>query len=236
MSIPAPLRRLLPLILIGLGLALVIAFDLHRYLTFDSLRQHRAWLAAEIEANYVLVAVAYMAVYVGVVALSVPGAAALTIAGGVLFGAWVAAALVVVSATIGATLLFLAARMGLGDLLRRKAGPWMGKLERGFKENAFNYLLTLRLVPLFPFFIVNLVPALLGVRLDVFVLATFIGIIPGTIVFANVGAGLAKVLESTEVTPASILTPEILAALIGLGLLALLPVAYKAMRRRRGEE
>jgi uncharacterized membrane protein YdjX (TVP38/TMEM64 family) len=107
-------------------------------------------------------------------------------------------------------------------------------MEAGFQENAFNYLLVLRLIPLFPFWIVNLVPAFLGVKLRTYMLGTLIGIIPGSFVFASVGAGLGSVLDSgQEFSPSSVLTPQIVIALIGLAVLALLPVAYRKWRRRR---
>ena len=113
-------------------------------------------------------------------------------------------------------------------------GPWLGRLESGFQRNAFNYLLVLRLIPLFPFFVVNLVPAFLGVRLATYVAATFIGIIPATFVFSSVGAGLDSLFDSgREFSAAGILTPEIILALAGLAVLALLPVAYRKYKSRR---
>ena len=151
-----------------------------------------------------------------------------------LFGNIAATAYVVVAATTGASVIFLVARTALGEPLRAKAGPWLGRLEEGFHRNAFNYLLVLRLIPLFPFFVVNLVPAFLGVRLPTYVAATFIGIIPATFIFSSVGAGLGSLFESdTEFTPAGILTPELVTALAGLAILALLPVAYKKYKSGR---
>jgi uncharacterized membrane protein YdjX (TVP38/TMEM64 family) len=169
-----------------------------------------------------------------VIALSVPGGAVLTIAGGFLFGSILGTVLVVIAATLGATLVFLIARSALGDPLRARAGPFLQRMEAGFQENAFNYLLVLRLIPLFPFWIVNLVPAFLGVPLRTYVLGTLIGIVPGSFVFASVGAGLGSVLDSgQEFSPSSVLTPQIVIALVGLAVLALLPVAYRKWRRRR---
>jgi uncharacterized membrane protein YdjX (TVP38/TMEM64 family) len=222
------IRQWLPLLAILLGIVLFFAFGLQHYLTFASLKAHRAWLQQQVSDHELLVLAAYAAVYVVAVALSLPGGLALTLAGGWLFGQWLGTSVTVVSATAGATLLFLAARSALGDLLRARAAPWLDRLRNGFQANAFSYLLFLRLVPLFPFFVVNLVPAFLGVRLRVFVLATLVGIIPGTFVFATVGAGLSALLDqASEPGIGSILTPQILTALIGLALLALLPVAYK---------
>src|SRR5262249_27008746 len=148
------------------------------------------WLYYELADHLVLALAIYLCAYAGVVTLSLPGATILTLAGGCMFGASLATGVTVIAATIGATLLFLAARTAFADLLRQRAGPWLTRLRDGFQENAFSYLLFLRLVPAFPFFVVNLVPAFFGMRLQSFVLATFIGIIPGTLVYASVGAGL----------------------------------------------
>ena len=159
----------------------------------------------------------------------------MTITGGFLFGQWLGTTYVIFAATIGATILFLAARTALGDVLHAKAGPFLQKMEAGFQENALSYLLVLRLIPAFPFFIVNLVPAFLGVSLRVYVIATFVGIIPGTFVYATVGAGLGSIFDAGgEFSAGSILTPEIITALIGLAILALLPVAYKKVKAKRG--
>jgi len=229
------MRRWLPLLLILAGVALFFLLSLDRYLSLASLRAHQAWLAAEVARHLPLVLLAYLLVYALSVALSVPGATALTLAGGWMFGQFLGTAAAVLAATAGATLLFLAARSALADSLERRAGPWLQRLQAGFREDAFSYLLFLRLVPLFPFFVVNLVPAFAGVRLQTFVLATFIGIIPATFVFATAGAGLGSVLAGDrDIGVGEILNPLVLTALAGLALLSLLPVAYRHRRRRRG--
>jgi uncharacterized membrane protein YdjX (TVP38/TMEM64 family) len=141
---------------------------------------------------------------------------------------------VLIGATLGATAVFLIAKTALGEPLKAKAGPWLDKMAAGFQENALSYLLVLRLVPLFPFFIVNLVPAFLGVRLGTYVLGTALGIIPGILVFTFTGAGIGSVLDAGETFSVSaVLTPQIITALVGLALLALLPVVYKAWQKRR---
>lgn len=230
------LRRWLPVLAIVLGAALFFAFGLQRYLSLDSLRANRDWLYWQVADHLILVLAAYVLVYAGVVALSLPGATVLTLAGGCMFGQWLGTAVTVVAATIGATLLFLAARTAFADLLRRRAGPWLTRMHDGFQANAFNYLLFLRLVPAFPFFVVNLVPAFLGVRLRTFVLATFSGIIPGTFVYTTVGSGLKTLLDSNAAfSIGQVLTPQILTAFIGLALLSLLPVVYKAWRKPKSE-
>jgi uncharacterized membrane protein YdjX (TVP38/TMEM64 family) len=226
--------KLIPLALIAAGIAAFFALGLNKYLTFDQLRQHRGELTAFVASMPVTAVALFIVVYAGVIALSVPGAAIMTLTGGFLFGIWEGTAAVVVGATVGASALFLAARYVLGDSLRTKAGPWLSKMEAGFNEDALSYLLVLRLIPAFPFFIVNLVPAFLGVSLRTFVLATFVGIIPGTFVFASIGAGLGSIFDSTqEFSLKGALTPQIITALVGLAVLSLIPVVYKRIKARR---
>jgi uncharacterized membrane protein YdjX (TVP38/TMEM64 family) len=223
-------RRLLPL---GLLVAAWIVFMLaggYRYLTLSALAQNRDWLCGLVQQWGILAAFVYIMVYAMLVALSVPGAAILTIAGGFLFGTWMGGLCAVIGATLGATAIFLAARGGLGGLAQR-AGRFAGKLEAGFRADAFNYLLVLRLVPIFPFWLVNLVPALVGVRLPTYVLATFLGIVPGTFVYASLGNGLGSLVEEPDV--AIIFKPSLLVPIVGLALLALVPVGYKHWRSKK---
>jgi uncharacterized membrane protein YdjX (TVP38/TMEM64 family) len=225
------LWRWLPLALLVAALALVFASGLHRYLSFETLREHRAALLAFVAARPLLAPLAFAALYVAVVALSVPGASILTITGGFLFGIWLGGALVVASATAGATILFLIARTTLGDSLRARAGPWLRRMETGFRANALSYLLALRLLPLFPFWLVNLVPALLGVPLGTYVLGTALGIIPGSLVYAGVGNGLGAVFDQGGTPDLGIIfRPQVLGPILGLALLALLPALYRKYR------
>lgn len=224
--------RFAPLAAIGLGLALFFAAGLQRYLTFEALAENRALLLDWAAANRVLAALLYVLVYVVVVAGSLPGGAVATLAGGFLFGTLAGGTLAVAGATIGATLLFLAARTALGDALRAKAGPSLARLEAGFAKNALSYLLFLRLVPVFPFFLVNLAPAFLGVSLRVYVIGTFFGILPATFVFASVGAGLGSVFDRGERPDLGIvLSAPVLLPLLGLAALALVPVALARFRK-----
>ncbi|MGA7515958.1 MAG: VTT domain-containing protein [Pseudolabrys sp.] len=217
--------------------------------SLESLVRHRAAIDDFVASHQMLAIFVYVGVYITVVAVSLPGAALLTITGGFLFGIAVGASAAVISATVGATLIFLMARTALGEPLLRRAGPRATQLARGFREDAFSYLLFLRLVPAFPFFLVNLVPAFAGVRLGPFVAATAIGIIPGAIVFALAGAGLDSIIAAQKNSydqciaakgadcrlvfePADVLTPQLIAALVALGLLALMPVAVKFWRTR----
>lgn len=226
-------KRLIPVAVLVVGLVLFFALDLGRFLSFEALRQNRATLLDWVDTYGIVAALIYMLIYAAAIAFSLPGGAVLTITGGFLFGSLWGTLCVVIAATAGATALFLIAKTSFGDALRAKAGPALQKMQEGFQEGALSYLLVLRLVPIFPFFLVNLVPAFLGVTLRVYVLGTFIGIIPGTFVFATVGAGLGSVFDQGgSFSAAGILTPQIITALVGLAVLALIPVVYKKIKGR----
>lgn len=228
-------KRIVPLAVIVGGFIAFFAFDLDSYVTFDALKENRQWLLGQVAEHRLVAVLAFIAIYAAVVTFSLPVAAVVSISGGFLFGLWYGTVWNVVAATLGATMLFLAARTVFADILHSKAGPWFNKVEAGFQKNAFNYLLFLRLVPAFPFFVVNLVPAFLGVRLRTFVIATFFGIIPGGFVYTSVGAGLGSVFDSGEAFSVSgVLTPEIVTAMAGLALLALIPVAVRTWQAKRG--
>ena len=230
----AALRRFLPLVLLGGTAALVFGLGLDDYLSFEALREHRALLVDFVAGRMALALALFVVIYAAATAVSLPGGAILSIVGGFLFDAVPGTGAIVLGATAGATAVFLIARTALGDSLRARAGPALRRMEAGFQENALSYLLVLRLIPLFPFFVVNLVPAFLGVRLGTYVLGTFLGIIPGAFVFAFAGAGLGSVLDTAvSLTPASVLTPQVIAALGGLCVLALLPVVYKKLKAQR---
>ncbi|MDA9554336.1 VTT domain-containing protein, partial [Emcibacteraceae bacterium] len=173
----------------------------------------------------------FAAGYALIVAFSIPGASVLSLMYGALLGTVVSGFLVVISATIGASMIFLAARYAFADTLKERAGPWLSKMQDGFNKNAVSYLLFLRLVPAFPFFVVNIVPAFMGVTLRTYVITTFFGIMPGTFVFASIGNGIGYVLEQGKTPDLSILSsPEILLPLAALGLLSLIPIAYKKIK------
>lgn len=228
------LCRFGPLLILLIGLVLFFLLDLEQYLTFETLKQHREVLRDFVGRYAVLAPLIYMLLYIIVVALSVPGGAVMTIAGGFLFGSLFGTIYVVIAATIGATILFLIAKTALGESLRAYAGPWVQKMRKGFKEDGFYYLLVLRLIPLFPFFVVNLVPAFLEVKIRTYIGATLIGIIPGSFVYATVGAGIGSVFDAGEsFEVANILTPQVWVALIGLAVLAILPVVYRKFKKNK---
>lgn len=243
------LRRLLPLIgaaILAVAVYLVLG---EGTVSLESLVQHRAAIDELVAGHRMLAVLAYVGIYAATVALSLPGGLFLTVSGGFLFGLPVGATAAVIGATIGATIIFLIARTSLGEPLLRRAGPRAMHVAEGFREDAFSYLLFLRLVPIFPFFLVNLVPAIAGVRLGPFVAATALGIIPGALAFAFAGTGLDSIIaaqkEGYDACVAAgradcrltfdsndILTPELIGALAALGLLALVPVVVKRLRGR----
>jgi len=226
-------KRIAPLLVLVAGLVAFFTLDLDRYLSFSALGENRVALLDWVDTNN-LAPVIYILAYVIVVAFSLPGGAVMTISGGFLFGAVTGGIYAVTGASLGAVALFLIAKTSLGDFLLAKAGPAIRKMQAGFEENALSYMFVLRLVPLFPFFLVNLAPAFLGVPLRVYLIATFFGIMPGTFVYALVGAGLGSVFDRGEAfTLAGVMTPQMIAALVGMALLALLPVVYKKLKGKR---
>ena len=229
-------KRLLPIAVLVAGLVAFFAFDLDEFVTLDALKTHREVLQGWVETQGAVAWLVYAAIYMAAVAFSIPGGAVLTIAGGFLFGPYVATSVVVIGATCGATILFLAARYAFADYLRGKAGGAMRRMEAGFNENPVSYMLILRLVPLFPFWLVNLVPAFLGVKIRIYFLCTLFGIIPGTFVYSLVGDGAGAVLDAGgELDLGIIFEPRILAPIVGLAVLACIPIVYKRFRARRGE-
>lgn len=202
----------------------------YRFLSLDALREHYTTLEAFVEKRFVVAILIFAIAYILAVALSLPGATILSLLGGFLFGTFVGTGVVVVAATIGATLIFIAAKTAFGDALRARAGGVVKKMEEGFRSNAMSYLLLLRLIPLFPFFVVNVAPALFGVPVRTFFIATIIGIIPGTFAYVSAGNGLGAVLAAGGDLKLSglLLKPEILTPIIALSVVALLPVVLKA--------
>ncbi len=223
-------KRWLPLgvIALGAGLGTWLFGD---YLSFEALRENREALLAWRDGNYPLAVLTFMALYVAVVAFSLPGALIMTLTGGFLFGLVPGAIYTITAATIGATCIFIAARTSLGATLKERAGPWMGKFERGFQENELSFLFLLRLVPAVPFFIANLLPAFFGVKLFTYVWTTFVGIAPGSAVYTSVGTGLGEILASGEDLSLNVFAdPLVWGPFLGLIALALLPIIIKAVR------
>ncbi len=228
------LPRWLPFAVIAAGAAGAFYF-LGDALSFQALSDNRETLLEFRDNNYLQTALAYIAIYVGIVAFSIPGATIATLAGGFMFGLLAGTVLTVIAATIGASLIFLAAKWGFGETLSAKMNASDGAIKsfsNGLKENELSYLFLIRLVPAVPFFVANLLPALVGVGLGRYVFTTFIGIIPGTAVYTWVGAGLGDVFAAGATPNLGIIfEPYILGPLLGLGALALLPVVVKLFRK-----
>lgn len=231
------LGRKLPFLII-LAAAAIGALVLRDRLSFDALAENRDALLAMRDRNYVLTAAVFMAAYAGIVTLSLPGALVATLTGGFLFGVFPGVLFNVTAATAGAVAIFLAARAGYGagfaERLDARGGA-VARLRDGLRQNEWSVLFLMRLVPVVPFFVANLVPAFLGVRLSRFAVTTFLGIIPGGLVYTSVGAGLSEVLARGERPDLSILfAPHILWPLLGLAALSALPMVLRAVRRQEG--
>lgn len=227
------LRRILPLAILLLGLVAFFALGLNRQLSLQTLSRNEAELTAWVTANGVFAALTFVAVHTTVVAFSLPASAAMAAASGFLFGVWEGAFLSMIGTTIGSIILYFAARSAFYDLFRARAGAAIARLEKGFRRDGFSYLVFLRLVPVFPSWLVTIVTALLGMKPGVFIPGTLIGIIPGCFVFAGIGADFG-VLFRVGQTPdlGAIFQVRTLLPLLGLGVLALLPVLYRRWRRR----
>lgn len=229
---PGTWLRYLPIAVIVVGAVLGSAL-LGDYLSLEMLREHREALIAWRDSNLAAACLTFAGVYILSVAFSLPGAIWLTIGGGFLFGTALAAGLTVVSATIGATAIFLAARSSLGALLHERAGPWLARVDAEVARGEISFLLVMRLIPLIPFFVANLAPAFVKVRLWSFVWTTVVGIAPATVVMSSVGAGLGEVLDAGgEPDIGVILEPHVLLPLLGLAALASLPVVLRKLRGR----
>jgi uncharacterized membrane protein YdjX (TVP38/TMEM64 family) len=242
------LKRAIPLIVVLVVPLVAYAFGLQRYASLEALARHYDSLSEMISAHYALAVAAYIAIYTAAIALSLPLGLVLTLSGGLLLGWQVSAPATVVGATAGASILFLIARSSLGHSLAQQAGPWLDKLAEGFRQDAFSYLLFLRLVPAVPFVICNLVPAVLGVPFSTYVFATLLGIIPATFAYSFAGSGLGSVISAEtasykaclaahpgdsdtqchlSVDASSLFSPGLVYALLALAAVALLPVILK---------
>ncbi len=212
-----------------LGIATFFYFDLGRYVTLSTLQEHKEFLKHYTEVNGIKMVILYLLIYALQTALSLPVAAILTLAGGFLFGSLLGTLYVNIAATSGATLAFLATRYLFRDRVERRFGKRLASIQSGFARDAFYYLLTLRLIPLFPFFLVNLAAGLTRMPLSTYVMATAIGIVPGSFVYSNAGKQLGAINSVKD-----IVSPAVLGAFVLLGLLALVPIVYQKFRRPAG--
>jgi len=231
------LARLVPLLLLVAGLIAFFALGFQHYLTLDLLKENRVALAQWVSLHGVQAAALFVVAYIIVAAFSLPIAALVSIAGGYLFGSVYGSIWIVLGATIGSAILFLAAKSALGDPLRARFGNRIKAMEDGFRANAFSYLLLLRLVPLFPFWLVNLAAAFTGVGLSTFLITTVVGIIPGAFVFASIGNGLNALFDAGQNPDLSLVAllsrPDFYIPIVGFTLLSLIPIVYRALSPRK---
>lgn len=223
------------LIAVVLGLLIAaIASGVWRHLNLDELAAHRHTLAAFVTAHPVLSVLAYIAIYVVIVVACIPGPGAMTTAGGFLFGTVVGGFAALTACTVGSAIVFLACRTAFGDWATQKAGPVVRRIEEGFARNAFSYLLTLRLIPMMPFFATNVAAGLARVRLRDLMAATLLGTSPVCFIFAGLGSGLGAVFDRGGRIDASLFEePRIVLPLVGLAVLSALPIAWRLWMRRR---
>ena len=221
-------KKIVLLLVMVVAVALFFVFDLGQYLSLESLRSNRDQLRAFYDTNAVTMVAAFIGVYIVTVALSLPGATILTLCAGAIFGSVTGTLVVNVGATIGAMLAFLVARFLLRDWVGKKFGAKLKPFNDGFSKNAINYILFLRLVPLFPFFLVNLVSGLTQIRLPVYFFGTMFGTLPGTFVYANAGSNLASINQLSDIA-----SLEVLGAFALLGLFALIPTLYKFIKSKK---
>jgi uncharacterized membrane protein YdjX (TVP38/TMEM64 family) len=229
--------RQIPLWVLGAGLIAFFALGLNDYLTLDLVRENREALKDWVHDNKTQAVLLFVVVYVVVAAFSLPIAVLVSITGGFLFGSVFGALWGVIGATTGATILFIVAKSALGDPLRARFADQLKGMEEGFRANAFSYMLLLRLVPLFPFWAVNLAAAFTGVSLAVFVVTTLVGIIPGAFVFASIGNGLNALFEAGEQPDLSLMAllsdSRFYIPIIGLIVLSLIPIVYRALAKKK---
>ncbi|MFK7902603.1 MAG: TVP38/TMEM64 family protein [Nitratireductor sp.] len=244
----ALIRAWAPVVAVLAILGFIWSMGWFDYFSLSSIIQHREALSSFVSENLVLGLLIFVCVYSGLVAISFPGASLLTVLSGFLFGGIVGGITTVFAATLGAVLIFLISRSSFGKTLENRAGGFIKKMSAGFQENAFEYLLTLRLTPLFPFWVMNIVPALLNMRLAPYAVATFLGIIPGTLAYAYIGSGLDSVIAAQEaaspgcaaagtceINLSALITKDIIIAMIGLAIVSILPVIVKKFKARKNK-
>lgn len=226
-------KRLAPAAIILLALAAFFALDFDRFFTIETLRENREVLLDRVEANFLAAIGVFILAYAASTAISFPGASALTIFGGFLFGPLAGTGAVIVAATAGALAVYAAARTSFGEKLRGRTGGFLARMEAGFKENELSYMFLLRLVPVFPFWAVNIASGLLNVRPRNFLIGTFFGMIPGTFVYVSIGHGLGSVFDAGgEVSLSGVLfRPETIVPILGLAALAAAPIILKRFKR-----
>ncbi len=224
------IKQFLPLGLFAIVVTDIYLSGLLDFVSLEAIKEQRVYLAELVEQNPIATGIAFMGIYIATVALSLPIASLLTLLGGFLFGLVAGTLMIVVSATIGASIIFLIAKSAIGESLREKAGPFYNKVADNMRDNAIQYMFFTRLVPVVPFFIANILPALFNIKLRHFMMVTFVGIIPGTAVYVNIGQSLATIESLGD-----LVSPQILGAFTLLGLFALIPTFIKIIKSKHGK-
>jgi uncharacterized membrane protein YdjX (TVP38/TMEM64 family) len=228
-------RRFLPFAILVTGLVAFFALGLHHYVSFETVARHRDGLLLWVEAHPVLAPLAFGAVFALTIACLIPSGVVFAVTGGFLFGTVLGGLCTVVGATVGITVVFLAARTAFRDMLSARMGPALRRMEAGLRRDAFSYLLVLRLIPILPFFVVNIAPALLGVPFRTYFVASILGFVPTIFVLASIGSGLGAIFDAGGTPDAGmLLEPQIFLPLLGLAVLALIPVVYRRFRKEPG--
>ncbi len=233
----ALLKRFGPIVLVLVLIGLALVTGVTEHLTLSELKLRRDELQTLVQDYPLLSLGVYILVYVAVVSLSLPGALIMTLSGGFLFGPWIGGLAAATGASLGAAVIFLICRTAVGDALRGKAGSTISRIEEGVRRDAFSYLLTLRLIPVMPFWLVNLAAGFVAIPLRTFLIATVLGILPGSLVYAGLGSGLGHVFASgQEPNLRVIFEPQVLLPLIGLSLLSLLPIVLRRFRKSEPDQ
>lgn len=227
------LSKFTPLLILVVAAILIWIFEVHSYISLDTLHKHQIFLQEYVRKNQLLSVTIYCLLYFAIVSLSIPVATIMTLIGGFLFGQIIGTICIIFSATFGACVIFLSTKIASKNAIKKETGKWVGKMQKGFTENAFSYMLTLRLIPIFPFVVVNLVAGILQIPLKTFFFGTLLGIIPGTFIYVSVGVSMRELLNKPNFSPEFLLEPHVIFSLTGLGILVLLPIIYKKLRKKK---
>lgn len=224
------MKKYFPILIIVLGAYLIQHFALHDSINLQKARSTILWINDHVENNFPLFIIVYMLFFIAFTGFAIPGAGIIAVAGGMFIGQILGTIITVLSATIGASILFFSAKVAYTDV-EGKFPKWLVKFNDGFEKDAFFYLLTIRLIPIFPFYMVNLACIFLKIPFHTYVVATFLGITPGAFVFTSIGVAFAEIIDNPEFSAEIIIEPKILTALLGLAFLSLLPVIYKKLKK-----
>ena len=223
--------KILPIAFLIISIIAFFSFGGQNYLSLNVLKENYQSIIAFANSYFLLSILVFSCLYIVVVALSIPGATIMTLLGGLLFGLVLGSFIVVISATLGASIVFFAVRTALGDSLKTKGS--IEKMRRGFEKDVFNYLLALRLIPIFPLFIINIAAGIFGVKFRDFFWATLLGMVPGSVVYVWVGTSFAYAIQQgDEINLGIILEPQFIVPIVALAILLVVPVFIKKFNKK----